>query len=56
VNFVLPDHLGERDTEFRSAHRACEGEHHFAAAVEVRAVTSGGFDERGGVKVAILVR
>jgi hypothetical protein len=55
MNFILPDHFGEREAEFRRAHRAAERDHHFAAVVEMRDVTARGVHERRGVEVAIVV-
>ena len=35
LEFVLTNHFGKRNSEFRGAHRACHGKHHFPAFVNV---------------------
>src|SRR5690606_25775950 len=52
---VLPDHLGQRETELRRAHGASQRDHHGAAAIQVRFVAVGRVDECGGIEVPIVV-
>ncbi len=56
VHLVAPDHLRERDAELGGRHRARERHQHFAAGGEMRLVTLRGVEQRGGVKVAIILR
>ncbi len=51
VNFILPDHLGQGQSQFRCAHRAGHGQQHFSALLQVAAIGFGGIDEDGGVEV-----
>ena len=54
MDFVLTDHLRERDPELGRAHCAGKRDHHFATLVEVVAVGVGGVFDHSGVEVAIM--
>ena len=54
VNFVLTNHLGEGDAELGGAHRACESDHHFPAAVDMRDVSVGGVFYHSGVEMPVM--
>ncbi len=56
VHLVAPDHLRQRNAELGGRHRAGERDQHFAAGGEVCLVTFRGVEQRGGVKVAIILR
>ena len=54
VNFVLTNHLGQRNAELGGAHRAGESDHHFAATAKVRDVSIGGIFDHRGVEVPVM--
>src|SRR6185312_9856901 len=51
MDLVLPDHLGERDAQFRRAHRAGDGHEHDAAGVYMLDVGVGGVFQGCGVEM-----
>ncbi len=54
VHLSLANHLGERDSQLRRAHRACERHHHRSTRLEVGDVGERGVVERRGVEVAVV--
>jgi len=56
VHLVLPDHLGQRQSELSRAHRPGERDEHLAAPREVIDVRLRRVDHHGGVEVAVVVR
>ena len=54
VDFVLANHFSERDSQFARAHRACERNHHFPAAIKMRDVGVGCVFEDRRVEVSIM--
>jgi hypothetical protein len=55
MNFVLPDHLRERKSQFRGAHCAAHRQEHFAAAPKMRHVRFRGVNNDGRIKVSVVV-
>ncbi len=54
VDFVVSNHFRQRNTELGRAHRAGEGDHHFAATIEMRDVSIGGILDHRGVEVPVM--
>ena len=54
MDFVLTNHLRQRNTELGRAHRAGKSDHHFPAAVKVRDVSVGGIFDHRGVEVPVM--
>ena len=54
MDFVLTNHLRQRNTELGRTHRAGKSDHHFPAAVKVRDVRIGGIFDHRGVEVPVM--
>ena len=54
VDFILPNHLGQRQPQLGRAHRACERHKHFSATGQLRVVGLGRLHQCGGIKVTIM--
>jgi hypothetical protein len=55
VDFVLTDHLGQRETKFGRAHRSGDRHEHRATLLEMGRVAVGGILQRRGVEVAVVM-
>jgi len=55
MNFILPDHLGKRETEFRGAHGSRNSHEHGATFLKVSGVGMSGILQGRGIKVAVVM-
>jgi hypothetical protein len=56
VHLIATDHLRQRNAELGGRHRACERHQHLTAGGKVCVVPLRCVEQRGGVKVAIILR
>src|SRR5438270_4662167 len=55
VNFVLTNHLGERQAKFSRAHSSGDGHEHLPAILQQLLIGLGGVHQRRGVEMAVVM-
>ncbi len=54
MDFVLANHLRQRNAQFRGAHGAGERDHHFSAIIQMRDVGVGSVFQHCGIEMPVV--
>ena len=55
MDFVLPNHFSQRQSQLCSTHCTGQADHHLAALIKMRSITFGGVDQCGSIEMSVVM-